>query len=160
MTPESLFVAFIAMGLVLIVLEIIVPGGILGVFGVLALLGAVILGFIAFGPQGGLLAAFGVLIFSAVFLALWLRYFPRTRMGKVLTLQKDGRTFKTDPVTASPLLGKEGVATSNLQLSGIATIDGHRTDVVSESIFVAAGARVKVVKVEGHRVVVREVPAA
>ncbi|HMP77342.1 MAG TPA: NfeD family protein [Kiritimatiellia bacterium] len=160
MTPETLFAAFIAMGLILIVLEIIVPGGILGVFGVLALLGAVVIGFIAFGPQGGLLAAFGVLFFSAIFLALWLKYFPRTRMGRVLTLQKDGSAFKTDPVAASPLLGREGVAASNLQLSGIAIIDGRRTDVVAESNFIAAGARVKVVKVEGHRVVVREVAAS
>lgn len=160
MTPETLFGAFIAMGLILIVLEIIVPGGILGIFGVLALLGAVIIGFVAFGAQGGLLAAFAVLIFSGIFLALWLKLFPRTRMGRVLTLQKDGSAFKTDPVTPSPLLGREGVAVSNLQLSGIANIDGHRTDVVAESSFVAAGARVRVVKVEGHRVVVREVPAA
>ncbi len=159
-SATQLFAAFIAMGLILIALEIIVPGGILGAFGVIALLGAIAIGFVAFGPQGGILAAVAVLIFSAVILAVWLKLFPRTRMGKALTLQKDGRSFKTDPTTPSPLLGKEGVAASNLQLSGIATIDGRRTDVVAESAFIPAGARVKVVKVEGHRVVVREIHAA
>lgn len=159
-TATQLFAAFIAMGLILIALEIIVPGGILGAFGVIALLGAIAIGFVAFGPQGGLIAAVAVMLFSALILAIWLKLFPRTRMGKVLTLQKDGSSFKTDPTTPSPFLGKEGVAVSNLQLSGIANIEGRRTDVVAESSFIPAGARVKVVKVEGHRIVVREIPPA
>lgn len=159
-SATHLFAAFIAMGLILIALEIIVPGGILGIFGVMALLGAIAVGFVAFGAQGGAIAALAVMISSAIILAIWLKLFPHTRMGKALTLQKDGSAFKTDPTTPSPLLGKEGVAVSNLQLSGIAMINGRRTDVVAESTFIPAGARVKVVKVEGHRVVVREIAGA
>ncbi len=160
MSAVELFAGFVAMGLLLIAIEIFVPGGVLGIFGALALLVAIAMGFVAFGLQGGLLAALGVVLFSAAFLALWLKIFPSTRVGRVLTLRKDGSAFKTDPVAPSPLLGKEGQALSNLQLSGIASIDGRRVDVVSESTFITAGTRVRVVKVEGHRVVVREAPAA
>lgn len=160
MSATELFAGFIAMGLLLIAIEVFVPGGILGIFGVAALLMAIAMGFVAFGLQGGLLAALGIVLFSTIFLALWIKIFPRTKVGKVLTLQKDGSAFKTDPVTPSPLLGKEGHTLSNLQLSGIASIDGRRTDVVAESMFIPMGARIKVVKVEGHRVVVREVSAS
>lgn len=155
--PIQLFAGFIALGLTLIALEVFVPGGILGVFGVLALMIAIVMGFFAFGAQGGFFAAVCIVLFSALFLALWIRLFPRTKVGRILTLQKDGHDFKTDNPAPSPLLGKEGTAVSNLQSSGIAYIDGNRTDVVAESGFIAAGSQVKVIKVEGHRVVVREV---
>lgn len=159
-SATHLFAAFIAMGIILIALEIIVPGGILGAFGALSLLGAIAVGFVAFGPQGGLIAALCVVLFSAAILAVWIKMFPHTRMGKVLTLQTDGAAFKSVEHVPSPLLGKEGVALSNLHLSGIALIDGKRIDVLAESSFISAGARVKVVKVEGNRVIVREIPAA
>ncbi len=155
--PVQLFAAFIAMGLTLIALEVFVPGGILGVFGVLALMIAIVMGFFAFGAQGGFLAAVCIILAGAGFLALWIRIFPKTKIGKVLTLKKDGQDFKSADTGPSPLLGKEGPALSNLQLSGIAQIDGRRTDVVAESDFIAAGARVRVVKVEGSRIVVREI---
>ncbi|MBW7908728.1 MAG: hypothetical protein H3C50_07395 [Kiritimatiellae bacterium] len=154
--PVQLFAAFIAMGLTLIALELFVPGGILGIFGALALMVAIVLGFFAFGPEGGFLAAICIVLFSAIVFALWVYIFPKTKIGKVLTLQKDGHDFKSANTAPSPLLGKEGTALSNLQLSGIAQIDGHRTDVVAESDFIAAGTKVKVVKVEGNRIVVRE----
>lgn len=157
--PTQLFAGFIAIGLTLIALEIFVPGGILGVFGALALMVAGVMGFVAFGAQGGLLAAVCIVLFSALFLAVWIRIFPRTKMGKVLTLKREGTDFKSTDPSPSPLLGKEGVALSNLQLSGIAQIEGKRTDVVGEANFIAAGTRVKVIKVEGARVVVREIPA-
>ena len=43
-----------------------------------------------------------------------------------------------------------------LRPAGTATIQGERIDVVSEGSFINANQRVKVVKVEGMRVVVRE----
>ncbi|MCS6772348.1 MAG: hypothetical protein NZ740_10045 [Kiritimatiellae bacterium] len=158
-SATQLFTAFIAMGVILIALEIIVPGGILGAFGALSLLIAIGMGFVAFGPQGGLLAALCVVLFSAAVLAAWIKLFPHTKMGKILTLQKDGSTFKSISLTPSPLIGKEGVALSNLHRAGIALIDGKRTDVLSETAFIAAGTPVKVVKVEGNRIIVREIQA-
>ena len=47
----NVFVASLVIGLVLLALEVFVPGGILGVFGVMALMVAMGAGFFAFGPQ-------------------------------------------------------------------------------------------------------------
>lgn len=155
--PIQLFAGFIAIGLVLIAVEIVVPGGVLGVIGALALMVAIVMGFFAFGAQGGFLAAVCIIVASAAVLAIWIKIFPRTKVGKVLTLSREGSDFKASDPTPSPLLGKEGITLSNLQLSGIAQIDGKRTDVVAESDFIPPNTPIKVVKVEGSRVVVRKV---
>lgn len=159
-TPTELFIILLAVGLLLIALEVFVPGGILGVFGALSLLAAVITGFVAFGPEKGMLAAVGVVLFGGVFLVAWIKVFPRTRVGKTLTLRTDGRTFKSSPPDTTTLLGKTGVAHTHLHPAGIAMIDGHRCDVVSEAGFISQGAAIRVVQVEGNRVVVREVAAS
>lgn len=153
------FIAFLCIGLLLIAIEVFVPGAILGVLGGLALLVAIVFGFQAFGPQGGFLALVLLIIFGGVFLGLWIKFFPRTPFGKHLSLQMDGRDFKS-AASLADLVGREGTAQSSLRPAGIALIDGQRTDVVTESGFIDANARIRVVQVEGNRIVVREVTSA
>ncbi len=154
----NVFVASLVIGLVLLALEVFVPGGILGVFGVMALMVAMGAGFFAFGPQNGLLAALLVIVFGGVIFALWIRIFPRTPMGKALTLKKDGQTFKSADASPAFTVGLEGHAQTNLHPSGIALIAGKRLDVVAESGFINAGSPIKIVHIEGNRVVVRVIP--
>jgi membrane-bound serine protease (ClpP class) len=76
-------------------------------------------------------------------------------MGKKLTLDADGRQFKT---AASPtLLQQEGEALSPLRPAGLALLGGQRVDVVAESSWIPAGARIRVIEVAGNRIVVRQV---
>ena len=55
------------------------------------------------------------------------------------------------------LLGRTGRAKSPMLLSGVVTIDGHTVEAVSESMPIEVGQTVRVVKVEGLRVVVRPI---
>jgi membrane-bound serine protease (ClpP class) len=55
------------------------------------------------------------------------------------------------------LLGKTGVTQSELRPAGYAVIDGKRIDVVSEGGIVDAQTSIKVLQVEGTRVVVRRI---
>ncbi len=50
-----------------------------------------------------------------------------------------------------------GPALTQLRPSGVALINGQRVDVVTEGGLIERGAAVKVVTVEGARIVVREV---
>jgi membrane-bound serine protease (ClpP class) len=50
-----------------------------------------------------------------------------------------------------------GIAQTNLRPSGTAMINGQRVDVVTEGPMIEQGAAIKVVAVEGMRVVVRAV---
>lgn len=58
--------------------------------------------------------------------------------------------------THEPLLGKEGVAATSLRPSGMGLIDGRRVNVAADGEFIERDCRIKVVEVEGNRVVVRK----
>ncbi len=61
---------------------------------------------------------------------------------------------ETTPVT---LLGRQGIALSDLRPGGIANIDGQRVDVVSEGDYIRSGEAIEVVADERYRRVVRRV---
>ena len=156
-TSLQVYVILLLIGLFLLGAEIYLPGGVIGVIGVLALIGAVVAGFFAFGTQGGFFSAVAIIVLSGICIVLWIKYFPRTAMGKRLTLSKDGKPFRSSPEEFQNLVDKEGVSQSPLRPSGIALVDGRRIDVVAEGDWISAGARIRVVAVEGNRVIVRPV---
>ena len=53
------------------------------------------------------------------------------------------------------LVGQTGIATSLLGFAGVARIDGRRVNVIAEGECVTPGTAVRVVEVDGSRVVVR-----
>ena len=153
--PAHIFVLFVVLGLMLLAIEVFVPGGVIGIFGVISLLAAAATAFVAFGPQGGFLVSVVLIVGSGILLALWLKFFPGTRLGHKLTLQTDGRSYKSAVDLSEKYMGREGVAQSSLRPAGIAVIDNQRIDVVAESGYIESGCRVRVIQVEGNRIVVR-----
>jgi membrane-bound serine protease (ClpP class) len=151
------FITFVVLGFLLLGVEVFIPGGIVGVFGALCLFVAVVIAFVQFGPSYGTLAALSLLAGGGVFMVIWLRIFPKTPMGRKLTLARSGGDFKASMDESSIYLGKEGVAQSALRPSGIALIDGKRVDVVAEAGFIGEGSAIKVILVEGNRIVVRAI---
>ena len=65
---------------------------------------------------------------------------------------RDGYTSVTDK---SKYLGAVGVCVTDLRPAGTITVDGEPLDVVTEGNFVKAGVQVKVINVDGSRVLVR-----
>jgi len=55
------------------------------------------------------------------------------------------------------MLGKEGRTLTELRPSGFATIEGEKYDVLSEGGFIPKGIQIKVVRVEGSKIIVRRV---
>lgn len=145
----------IAGGFVLIAAEIFVPGGILGIAGVLALLAAMIVGFMVFGAEYGLLSMAGIFVGGMIFIYLWIKYLPRSFVGRWFTLTESGKDFKSFEERAPELTGKTGTAQTDLRPAGIALVDGRKLDVLSESGFIARGTPVKIIQVVGSRIVVR-----
>jgi membrane-bound serine protease (ClpP class) len=151
----TLLIMLLAAGSLLIGAEIFIPGAVAGTLGAFALVGAVV---VAFGISTvcGFYVAVGVIVLSGITVVLWIKLFPRSSIGKSMTLSEDGKTFKA----ASPhlaLLGKTGVAHSELRPAGFALIDGQRVDVVGESGMISQGQAIKVVRIDGNRIVVRKV---
>lgn len=149
----QLFAILLVSGLLLLGAEIFVPGGVLGTFGGIALLAAVVTGFAAF-PGYGTAIAVAIIFLIGIAIALWIRLFPKSRIGRRMTVSTDESTYKGTQDGLPELVGKTGEATSSLRPSGFARIDGRRVDVVTEGGMIAQGETVRVVKVESNRVIV------
>ena len=151
-----LFAALVIIGFILIAAEVFIPGGIVGALGFLCIIGAIVVGFKAFGKQNGLMVMAILLISSTGFLVAWLYLLPRTTIGKSVTLSDDTHEYKSAP-DRSNLLDQEGEAVSNLGPSGVAQINNRREDVTAESSWIPSGSRIKVIKITGNRVIVRQI---
>ncbi len=142
----------IAVGAALLLLETILPGMIAGILGLCCVVAGVIMTYTGFGVRAGNLALLGV-SFGLVFgTAVWIKYFPNSRLAKVFISRRIVGDLKVDK---PELLHQTGVAQTNLRPSGMALINSQRVDVVTEGPMIERGTPVKVVAVEGMRVVVR-----
>ncbi len=157
MDATQLFIVLCCAGLLLTGAEIFVPGGVLGTFGGAALLGAVATGFVAFGPQRGVLAALLILVFLGLSIILWMQLIPRSGIGRKLTLTVDLGASKSASTPWKEWVGKEGVAVSPLGPSGVIRVDGRRLDAVAEGHWIEAGSPVRVVHVTGNHLTVRAI---
>jgi membrane-bound serine protease (ClpP class) len=146
-----LVVALLVAAMLLLVAEVLViPGhGVGAVLGILALAGGVVLAFAELGPAWGT----GAVLASAVIAGATLGLLPRTRLGRELVLSKRHAQGAARPELHA-LHGALGTALTALRPAGAAEFAGERIDVVSDGSFIEAGTTVRVVDVQGARVVV------
>ena len=150
----TLIIVLLALGAILMLLETFLPGLITGILGFLCWVAAVIFSYRDFGLQTGNLVLGGVLVGLVFGVFCWLKFFPESRIAKRFISQPS----VGDPGVAKPeLVNCTGVAITQLRPSGTAFVNGKRVDVITEGALIEQGASIKVVAVEGLRVVVREV---
>jgi membrane-bound serine protease (ClpP class) len=146
-------ITLLVAGAILLLLETILPGMIAGIVGGCCLLAGVILGYVEFGPAIGTWILFAMVMLVIAGFAVWAKYFPESRYGRAFISKGVIGDIKADQ---PELLHQTGTAFTQLRPSGTALINGRRVDVVSEGALIEKGAAVKVVAIEGMRVVVRE----
>ncbi|WP_223591317.1 NfeD family protein [Neobacillus bataviensis] len=145
-------------GILLIFLEFFLPGAISGTLGVAALILSLFL-------AGENALQMGVSILIAIFISILVFFLMIKIFGKKLVLfnrmvlsesarKEDGYVSN---INRTDLIGKEGIALTILRPAGTVIIQNERIDVVSEGGFIEQNATVKVIKVEGARIVVREI---
>ncbi len=152
----TLIIALIAAGFILLFAEIFLPGLIAGIIGVLCLLASVVVTAIFYGPMPAL-ALFGALcLIGLIGFLFWMRFFPGSPFGRRLSLQGiSGEAPKIEP--HKDLTGQIGNTVTALRPSGTALFQNKRHDVISECSHIDANQTVKVVKVEGSRILVRKI---
>lgn len=144
-------------GIVLILLEFVVPGGIIGLIGFGAILTSL---FIATDDVThmaiSLLIAIGVTTLTSII--LFKVFGKKMNIFKKIILKDSTNTESgyVSNLNRKELIGLEGVALTSLRPSGTAIINNERLDVVTEGAYIQQGKKVVVVKTEGHRIVVRE----
>jgi len=81
--------------------------------------------------------------------------FLKSPFGSLLSLDDSIEEKGTDD--RSSLLETEGEAVTDLRPGGRAVFDGRRVDVVAQTGYVESGSRIRVVKVQGNQITVKEV---
>ena len=146
----------VVVGLVLIGVEFYMPGFVLATVGIILLLTADFTCLTHFGVSwaAGLFLAEVVLAVLTGYVVI--KTLPQTAAGKRMILSHE--QHNTSSATATPVVvGATGVAQTTLRPSGMAEIAGKRLDVVAESDMIARGTAIKVIAVEGNRIVVKKV---
>ena len=160
------------LGITLILVEaFFIPGfGVFGILGGIGALAGVYMSMLGGLPASGDFARAGTVLSSALALVLvgsWfmVKRLPANRrltnLGIFLGEEMSSGSGYVSAARRPELLGREGVALTDLRPAGTARFGEERVDVVTESEWIADGSRVRVVASEGYRHVVRlvEVPA-
>ena len=160
---EELLLA--ALGLFLFALELfVIPGfGLVGMLGILALLGALVMSTLGAGSHSGFVLWAVVrmgfsLVIAIVLSVLFLKFLPKLPVGRKLVLSTELEAtdgFASAPPSDYQWLGCVGHAHSPLRPAGIADFQGHRLDVVSDGEYIDAGEPIRVIHVDGNRIVVQ-----
>ena len=160
-------ILFVA-GIVLLALEIfVIPGfGVTGISGIILIFVSL---FLALTPNGpffnyenisiAIIQLTGAIVGALILIFLLAKFLPKTNAFNRLILaneEKADQGFVSYP-SEKELLGAEGVALTTLRPAGTAEFNGKRVDVVADWEYVERGKRIKVLRVEGIKVVVKEV---
>ncbi|UFU01388.1 nodulation protein NfeD [Radiobacillus kanasensis] len=151
-------IVFVIIGIVLMVAELFVPGGILGVLGIASIVGALFMSSADIGHMA-MSIAIAILISIVVFAVLFKRIGLEKGFFRHIILRDATTSEKgyVSTVSRLDLIGLQGVSLTPLRPSGTGLFDGERLDVVTEGGYVKEQSNIRVVKTEGARIIVREV---
>jgi membrane-bound ClpP family serine protease len=158
---EGLVVLLFVLGIVLIVIELLMPGfGLAGGLGILSLIAGVVLAAQVVTPVM-LVFIIAVVLLIITGMLFWL-YKSATKDGRISRLlllrtktgNEEGYNSASD---SSSLLGHEGIAVTVLRPTGTGEFAGKKIDVVSDGEFIQKGSPIRIKEVEGFRVVVEKI---
>ncbi len=152
-------------GVILLLVEIfVIPGfGIFGISGITLMVLGLFLGLLSDFKMIdwdiisiAIVQLASVFVGSSVIIFFLLKYLPRTEMLNKLILKE--QVAAKSGYAAQPslvdLIGKEGIALTDLRPSGTALIESNRVDVVTEGDYIDRDSGIKVKSVEGSKIVV------
>lgn len=142
----------LALGFLLIFLEFLLPGSLLGILGGVAVLSSII--FFAMQADNGLWVFFYVLAIG-IFLIFFVRFILwRIRRKKWFYLDSDQEGFVASSYEKE-YVGKEGVALSDLRPSGYIEVEGKPLQAVAESGYIAQNEKIKIISGRGSYYIVK-----
>jgi membrane-bound serine protease (ClpP class) len=153
------------LGLILLLAEIfIIPGfGIAGISGIAMIFASIFLSLLGSNPfldmqavSMAIIQLSGSLLFALVGMFFLIKYLPKSTAFNKLVLSESEKAehgFVSYP-SEKDLVGKTGIAFTTLRPGGTAEIDGRRIDVVADSEYIDQNVKIRVLRVEGIKVVV------
>lgn len=150
-------------GIGLLIVEVFMPGfGIAGISGIALEIISIVL---TYYRHGGLVALGMTIVCLAVLgitISVAMRSASKGRLSKSSLILTESETVERGYTATKDMeifLGKEGVTTTVLRPTGMAEFAGVKLNVTADGEYIPKDTKVKVVLVEGSRVVVRKLLA-
>lgn len=153
----AVIILFVA-GVLLVAVEVLVPGAILGILGGLCLLAGVITAFVQLGVVSGAVASGLALAIGALTIYLEFVVLPKSRLAKKFSMTETVSS-QSQPAVAdrAVVVGREAVAVTTLAPSGYVELDGRRYEAFCQSGLVETGVRLRIVDVDTFRLIVTQI---
>ena len=140
------------LGMVAMIVEMFLPGIILGTCGFIACIAAIGLAFhVGDATLGTILILVGVIVLPTLII-VWYKV-----VSGPFAVKHTEHGFTAAKEDLRELVGAEGLSITPLRPAGTARILDRRVDVVADGELIPPNSRIKVIRVDGNRVVVRSV---
>ena len=152
----GLIITLIAIGLLLIAIEVlIIPGiGIAGILGVLSLIGAVFISFSMYGATTCLIILGAIIFILIIFTWIILR----SDTWKKLTLNDSIKSRVNTTIEENSLvIGDNGIVTARLSPIGKARFNSTEAEVKSIEGIINSGEKIKIIKIEDNTIIVKQI---
>ncbi|MDO5423818.1 MAG: NfeD family protein [Eubacteriales bacterium] len=157
-TMTLIGILLLVAGFILVGIEIVLPGfSVPGVSGIICLVVGVFL--LADTVTEGVFITIAVLALLGILMAvlLWLLSKGKLRTPLILKEEQNREEGYLSSSDLNYLLNKKGYAVTDLRPAGVGNIDEIKFDVMSEGNYISKGAEIQIIKVEGSKLVVREI---
>jgi len=144
-------------GFKLVGVEMVLPGfSAPGISGIICLVAGIFV--LSDSVLEAAIITIAVLAVLGILMVIILGMMARGKLKTPIILEEEQK--KTDGYLSSSdlnyLLGKKGTAETDLRPSGIARIDEIKFDVMSDGNYITRGSQLEIIRVEGSKLVVRE----
>lgn len=149
-------IALLIAGFVLIGIELVVPGfGAPGITGIICLVGGVFL--VTNSLEEGILVTVVVIVVLSILMAviIGLMHYRKFKSPIILDTEVRPENGYLESSDLNYLLGREGIATTDLRPSGKGNFDGIELDIISEGVYITKGSRIVIHKINANKLTVR-----
>lgn len=158
MTPlEIIGIILLVTGFVLVGIEMAVPGfGLPGISGIVSLVLGII--FTADTVSEGIIMAIIVIVILGIMLAVAMTLLGSKKIKGPIVLREDvkGEQGFLESSDLEYLVGKEGIAATDLRPSGKGNFDGIEFDILSGGSYINKGQKIKISRVKDNKLIVTE----
>ena len=154
---EIIGIVLLIAGFVLVGIEMAVPGfGLPGISGIISLVLGII--FTADTVSEGIIMAIIVIVILGIMLAVAMALLGSKKMKSPMVLREDvkGEQGFLESSDLDYLVGKEGVAATDLRPAGKGNFDGIEFDILSGGSYIKKGQSIKISKVKDNKLIVIE----
>lgn len=148
-------IILIIAGFVLVGIEMVMPGfGAPGITGIICLVGGILC--TAKDLEQGLTITVLVVVVLEVMLTIAMTLFKRVKTPFVLDTEIKAEKGYINASDLEYLVGKEGIAVTDLRPAGKCDIEGVEFDVRTEGRYIERGNKVKISRIHEHMIIVKE----